>query len=165
SLQVLGIRYADSRVPESVATAYKSEDIFDHDTSHSTLPPCYLRHGPSELTVSPCTIRLSYAITAFGVQHVLVVGHTHCGGAAACMSVARTPSPSLAADTPLGRWLAPLTSIASSILEKTSNAPLDALVEENVRAQVANLSGAPAMQDAWEGGKTMSWIHELGYKI
>ncbi|KZP29602.1 hypothetical protein FIBSPDRAFT_884978 [Athelia psychrophila] len=31
----------------------------------------------------------------------------------------------------------------------------DALVEENVRGQVANLSKAPAVQDAWKGGKTM----------
>ncbi|KZP08312.1 hypothetical protein FIBSPDRAFT_995741 [Athelia psychrophila] len=58
-----------------------------------------------------------------------------------------------------------LTSIASSILERTPNAPLDALVEENVCALVVNLSKAPAMQDAWEGGKTMLWIHGLVHKI
>ncbi|KZP29603.1 carbonic anhydrase [Athelia psychrophila] len=155
SPKVLWIGCADSRVPESLVTACKPGDIFVHRNIANQF------HLDDDSAQSV----LSYAITALGVQHVLVVGHTHCGGAAACMSAARTPSTAPAADTPLGRWLAPLTSIASSIIEKAPNAPLDVLVEENVRAQVANLSKAPAVQAAWEGGKTMLWIHGLVYKI
>ncbi|KZP29579.1 hypothetical protein FIBSPDRAFT_851528 [Athelia psychrophila] len=63
------------------------------------------------------------------------------------------PSTSPAPDTPLTHCLASLSFIASSIIEKAPNAPLDALAEENVRAPVANLSKAPAVRDSWEGGR------------
>lgn len=75
------------------------------------------------------------------------------------------PDPAAAAASPLGRWLAPLTALAASLLAADPKAPLAALVEENVRAQVASLSRARVVQDAWAGGKTPLWIHGLVYKI
>ncbi|KAF7979736.1 hypothetical protein HWV62_39341 [Athelia sp. TMB] len=155
SPKVLWIGCADSRVPESLVTACKPGDIFVHRNIANQF------HLDDDSAASV----LAYAIGSLGVQHVLVVGHTLCGGAAACMSAAKDPSTAPAPGTPLGRWLTPLTSLAGSILEKTPNAPLDTLVEANVRTQVANLSQAPAVQAAWEGGKTLLWIHGLVYKI
>ncbi|KZP33137.1 hypothetical protein FIBSPDRAFT_1036270 [Athelia psychrophila] len=160
---VLWIGCAGSRVPESLVTACWPGDIVVH------------RNIANQFHLDDDSVQsvLSYAITALGVQHgsppPLSATRTAEAPLCACLLPAppappRPPTPCSPADILLTRWLASLTSIASSILEKTPNAPLDALVEENVRAQVANLTKAPAVQDVWEGGKTMLWIHGLVYK-
>jgi carbonic anhydrase len=72
---------------------------------------------------------------------VVVVGHTHCGGAAACVKIASAP-PSDPPDIPLIRWLTPLLKLAQSLnvasLESTEAVSL--LVKENVKRQVQNLA-------------------------
>ncbi|KZP06959.1 hypothetical protein FIBSPDRAFT_999279, partial [Athelia psychrophila] len=77
------VLWIGSRVPESLVTACKPGNIFVHRNIANQF------HLDDDSAQSV----LSYAITALGVQHVLVV-HTHCGGAAACMFAARTPSTS-----------------------------------------------------------------------
>ncbi|KZP29554.1 hypothetical protein FIBSPDRAFT_1038870 [Athelia psychrophila] len=67
-------------------------------------------------------------------------------------------------DTPLGRWLAPLMSIPSSSLGKTLNAPIDVLVEENVRMRLVNLTQGPGGAGRVRGRKTMLWTLGLVYK-
>ncbi|KAL1738924.1 carbonic anhydrase, partial [Schizophyllum fasciatum] len=118
---------------------------------------------------------LSYAVDHLGVEHVVVVGHSECGGATACLNAsvqlledADKPAvcdPAQAVDAPLNRWLAPLTRLAADL--KLSSAPrdeaLDALVEENVKAQVENIIQTPTIQKAWQNGKSPRgkevWVH------
>ena len=106
---------------------------------------------------------LSYAVEHVGVAHVLLVGHTNCGGAAACAKAAAqppAPSPSPAAD-PLGRWLAPLTELARGL---GPDGDLTALVEANVRMQVENLAQSDVLQRAWAAGKDVQvhgWVYDL----
>jgi carbonic anhydrase len=61
-----------------------------------------------------------YAIHHLGVRHVVVAGHTKCGGAAAC-SAAAARSDGLVdpgaggEDAAINSWLAPLTKIAKDL--------------------------------------------------
>jgi carbonic anhydrase len=83
---------------------------------------------------------LTYAVEALGVTEIAVVGHTCCGGAAACLA-ASTKQDGKAEDAPLSRWLAPLRELAKELkLEETDEkAALRLLVEENVKVQVGFL--------------------------
>ncbi|KAL1693341.1 carbonic anhydrase [Schizophyllum commune] len=191
--RVLWIGCADSRVPESVVTAARPGDIFVHRNiakyvvllpaggSHPDAPrlppfspPLRTRSQFHPDDISAHAV-LSYAVDHLGVEHVVVVGHSECGGATACLNAsvqlleddARTPccDPSQPAEAPLNRWLAPLTKLAAEL--KLSSAPrdeaLDALVEENVKAQVENIIQSQTIQKAWQNGKSPRgkevWVH------
>ncbi|KAH9915939.1 carbonic anhydrase [Epithele typhae] len=148
SPKVLWIGCSDSRVPESVVTASKPGDIFVHRNIANQFHP----DDDSALSV------LTYAIEHVGVQHVVLVGHTNCGGAAACAQMAAAPP--AATDSPLMRWLAPLVALARA----NPDADLTTLVEENVRAQVAKLAECPIVVNAWAKGKDVQvhgWVYEL----
>jgi carbonic anhydrase len=111
---------------------------------------------------------------------VVVVGHTECGGAAACFNAANAPTyspnkaiatdPSLPPNAPLNRWLSPLTHLAASLqLSSTPKAEaLPILVEENVRMQVQNLCQTPIVANAWANksakGKDV-WVHGWVYDL
>lgn len=95
---------------------------------------------------------------------VVVVGHTECGAAAACFGACKTyipgqipvTVPSQPSDSPLNRWLVPLTTLAAN-LQISSVPPQEALpvlVRENVMAQVQNLCQTEVIRKAWANGKS-----------
>ncbi|KAH9851190.1 carbonic anhydrase [Lenzites betulinus] len=150
--KVLYFGCSDSRVPESVVTASKPGDIFVHRNIANQFHPS----DDSALAV------LTYAVVHVGVQHVIIVGHTNCGGAAACHAAAQAnPAPAEDAPPPadpLGRWLAPLTELARE------HEDLTALVEANVRAQVEHIAESDVMKGVWAQGKEVQvhgWVYEL----
>ncbi|KAJ6623478.1 carbonic anhydrase [Mycena sp. CBHHK59/15] len=169
--QVLWIGCSDSRVPESVVTAVRPGEIFVH------------RNIANQFQLEDNSVQsvLTYAVDHLGVEHVVIVGHTGCGGAAACFGAACSPSfsasatscivdPGLPADASLNEWLTPLTKLVASL--KLSSVPpeeaLPLIVEENVKMQVENLSQAKTIVDAWahksRKGKDV-WIHGWVYDL
>lgn len=89
---------------------------------------------------------------------VIVVGHTECGGAKACLAATQragfSPKPPFATilglpvEDPLNRWLEPLTTFVASL-----NAPtLPQVVEANIKHQVDNLCKTKTIVDAWTKG-------------
>ncbi|GJE98258.1 carbonic anhydrase [Phanerochaete sordida] len=150
--KVLWIGCADSRVPESVIMACKPGEVF---VTRNIANQVHL-HDDSIQSV------LTYAIAELGVEHVVVVGHSHCGGVAACLGAAAAPP--AAPSAPLGRWLAPLTDLARAL---HGPQPLE-LVEANVRAQVQQLLQTDAVRAAWgaDRGKTQlvgvhGWVYDI----
>lgn len=157
-IQVLWIGCADSRVPESVVLACKPGEVFvTRNIAKYVLPPSLAYrthltkplspHSQVHLHDDSILSVLTYAIAELGVEHVVVVGHSNCGGVAACLNAAHAP-PSKPT-TPLGRWLAPLTQLAQDMSAGGSApAPID-LVEESVRAQVEQVVRSEVIQAAW----------------
>ncbi|PCH42272.1 carbonic anhydrase [Wolfiporia cocos MD-104 SS10] len=146
--KILWIGCADSRVPESVLTVSKPGDIFVHRNIANQV------HLEDDNILSV----LTYAVWEVGVTHVIVVGHTHCGGAAACCAAAQAPV-ATPPSTPLERWLAPLTAIA----RENGYTPAE-LVEANVREQVANAAKTEQLRSAWEAGKDVKlygWVYDI----
>ncbi|KAI0311819.1 carbonic anhydrase [Amylostereum chailletii] len=157
SPKVLWIGCADSRVPESVLTASRPGDIFVHRNIANQFP----LEDDNALSV------LTYAVDHLGVEHVVVVGHTSCGGAAACYQASLDPdSAHSEPTTALGRWLAPLTALAISLgLADVPNKAdaLAALVEANVKAQVKNVCATAPIVEAWAKGRV--WVHGWVYDL
>ena len=110
---------------------------------------------------------LTYAVEHVGVEHVVIVGHTNCGGAAACRDAASAAASAdhehghgHAADSPLKRWLGPLTDLARALPE----VDLTVLAEENVKMGVNNLAACDIIKRAWAAGKDVKvhgWLYEL----
>ncbi|KDR81755.1 hypothetical protein GALMADRAFT_59568 [Galerina marginata CBS 339.88] len=162
----LWIGCADSRVPESVVTGSKPGDIFVHRNIANQF---HVDDG-NALAV------LRYAVEHLNVEHVVVVGHTSCGGAGACLAAAQSPTfssngpiatiPTLPADADLNKWLDPLTRLAASLkLAPDQGDAVNILVEANVKKQVDNLAKTEIMRNAWAKGQKLSvhgWVYELG---
>lgn len=98
---------------------------------------------------------------------VVVVGHTNCGGAAACYKAVASGGPPPEPTTPLARWLAPLTALAGALDLKDlpEHEALTKIVEASVRAQVKNVVETAPVKDAWDGGKKNLWVHGLVYDL
>ncbi|KAH9915940.1 carbonic anhydrase [Epithele typhae] len=149
--KVLWIGCADSRVPQSVVTASLPGDIFVHRNIANQF------HPADDNAVSA----LAYAVEHVAVEHILVVGHTGCGGVKAAQDAAghEPPAPP---ETPLDRWLAPLVALARA----HPGGDLTALVEANVRAQVDEVVKSDVVTEAWakdepKGLEVHGWVYEL----
>ncbi|KAG7092714.1 hypothetical protein E1B28_009044 [Marasmius oreades] len=164
SPKVLWIGCADSRVPETTLTGSRPGEIF----VHRNIANQFHSDDDSVLAV------LTYAVDFVGVEHVVIVGHTQCGGAAACFEASGsfvpgkpvTTVPTLPAEAPLNKWLEPLTTLAASL--QLSSIPaaeaLLKLVEENVKVQVENLARSSVIVNAWKNEKRV-WIHGWVYDL
>jgi carbonic anhydrase len=114
------------------------------------------------------------------IYSVIIVGHSHCGGAAASLKAAQAPNfvpevpvitvDSEPADSPLNRWLEPLTLLAYSLqLPDSGYESLETLVRENIKAQVENLANTETIVEAWTKGTPIKqkvfihgWVYDLG---
>ena len=116
----------------------------------------------------------------FAYISVIIVGHSQCGGAAASLKAALAPnfvpkSPIITvggepADSPLNRWLEPLTLLAYSLqLPDDSDKSIETVVRENVKAQVESLANTETIYKAWTQGTPKKqkvfihgWVYDLG---
>ncbi|KAG8688710.1 hypothetical protein FRC09_012768 [Ceratobasidium sp. 395] len=159
SPKVLWIGCADSRVPESTVLGCKPGEVFVHRNIANQFPP----EDDSALAV------LTYAVENLGVEHIVIAGHTQCGGAAACHAAAQTLNSAGPPTTPLARWLGPLTDLAASLAQEKhdahdTSAELASLVDANVRKQVENVVDTDVIQRAWAAGKQV-YVHGWVYVI
>jgi len=79
--KILWLGCSDSRVQESDATMALPGNIF----VHRNIANQFHLHDDNALSV------LAYAVRALGVQHVVIVGHEHCGGVITAMHGASHP--------------------------------------------------------------------------
>ncbi|KAJ3991429.1 carbonic anhydrase [Lentinula boryana] len=172
SPHTLWIGCGDSRVPETVITGTRPGDIFVNRNVGNQV-----QFGDENLMAT-----LVFAVHELGVRNVIVCGHTYCGAVNASFRASgsiipgRTPITlnSHAADSPLNRFLAPLTtSIANLItsLQISSVAEEEAipiLIRENVKVQVDNLCETEVVKNAWRDrpqGQELTihgWLYDVG---
>jgi carbonic anhydrase len=104
---------------------------------------------------------LEYAILHLEVKHVVVGGHTHCGGVGAALAGV--------SDGAVGAWLSGLRDLATSYSSELASLPslldrANRLAEINVVAQVRNVLLSKPFKQALEEGKAPTvhgWIFDL----
>jgi len=160
--KVLWLGCSDSRIPESVITASPPGDIFVHRNIANQI------HPDDESALAVITYSVGHLLNSDGahsVEHILVVGHTQCGGAKAALQAVTGPPPDV--EPVLGRWLTPLIELAGSLNLKAVpyEEALTKLVEESVRVQVGNVAKSEPVRKAWESGRKNLWVHGLVYEL
>ncbi|KAG2356918.1 carbonic anhydrase, partial [Suillus spraguei] len=82
---------------------------------------------------------------------VILVGHTNCGGAMACIEAAKSTAAKPDASSPLTRWLGPLTALVRSLDLSACSASeaLNKVVEANIIKQVDNICKSEPITTAW----------------
>ena len=105
-------------------------------------------------TSSVVTSAIEYAVTTLKVEHIIVCGHTHCGGIAAAISDTATGN--------VQQWLAPLRQLYLSQQHCMGDAEhTTALSELNVKHQVATIAALSALRDTSQAVCIHGWLFQV----
>lgn len=150
SPEILWIGCADSRCPETTILGLQPGDIFCHRNIANILVPTDI----NSLSV------IQYAVQYLKVKHIIVCGHTSCGGIAAAL-----------ANKKLGlidTWLMPLRHLRQQNLKMLEKLPEKEqslkMVDLNVRRSVSVLLENPVVIDAMveRGMQVHGVIYDVG---
>jgi carbonic anhydrase len=148
--QHLWIGCADSRVPANELVGLLPGEMFVHRNvgnvvSHSDL---------NALSV------IQFAVDALHVRHIIVVGHSRCGGVVAALQNRRLGL--------VDNWLRHVQDVRNSHWEflqtLSESRQVDALVELNVLEQARNVCLSTVVEDAWHRGQAVvvhGWVYGL----
>jgi carbonic anhydrase len=148
--QYLWIGCADSRVPANELVGLLPGELFVHRNVANVVVPTDLN----------CLSVLQFAVDLLKVRHVIVVGHSNCGGVKAVLANSRVGL----ADN----WLSHVHDVKNrhqTWLESLrSEKRLDALCELNVLEQSRNVCRTTVVVDAWQRGQEVvvhGWVYGL----
>jgi carbonic anhydrase len=140
----------DSRLDSVAMFGAEPGDLFVVRNVANLIPPYnpdHSHHGTSAA--------IEYAVRNLRVAHIVIVGHSNCGGVEACHQMCSGNAPELAATGSfVGRWM----DILRPAYERTANASgtleerLEALEKDAVRHSLDNLAGFPFVSEAVRGG-------------
>jgi carbonic anhydrase len=148
--QVMIISCCDSRVLVSEMFQADAGDYFVHRNLAALVPP-YRAPGGFHGTLST----IEYAVRTLEVSHMIVVGHSGCGGVEGCHDLCTGDAPELEAETSyVGTWLrllAPSYDAVSHIHDRAAR--LAALEREGVLLSLRNLMTLPFVREAVAAGR------------
>ncbi|KAL2829521.1 carbonic anhydrase [Aspergillus cavernicola] len=148
--KTLWIGCSDSRCPETTLLELQPGDVFVHRNIANIL---------HETDLNSSTV-IKYAIDHLHVKHVVVCGHTHCGGVAAALSDEPVTLP----------WLLPLQQLYRDNIAELEKLPAEKgarrLVELNVLAGVNTLKQTDVVLEAMQKSlKVYGLVYDVGSGI
>jgi carbonic anhydrase len=148
--QYLWIGCADSRVPANELVDLLPGELFVHRNVANVVAHSDL----NALSV------IQFAVDGLKVQHIIVVGHSNCGGVRAALN-----------DLRLGlvdnwiRHVKDVRQLHQPLLDQIApERRLDALCELNVLEQARNVCTTTILEDAWARGQSVvvhGWVYGL----
>ena len=148
--QYLWIGCADSRVPANELVDLAPGELFVHRNVANVVVHSDLN----------CLSVIQFATDLLKVQHILVVGHSGCGGVRAALN-----------DTRVGladNWIRHVQDVRNRHQDWLASLPaaqqVDALGELNVIEQARNVCQTTIVQDAWTRGQALvvhGWFYGL----
>ena len=151
SPEYLWVGCCDSRMPAEMVTGMEPGDMLVY------------RNVANLVTTrdTSCMAAIQFAVESLQVKHIIVTGHTNCGG----VQAAYTDQ----ASGELREWLQPISELCDCHKDQLDNIRdehdrINRLVELNIEQQVLNLSDLPVIQNAWKNGQQLS-IHGCLYDV
>jgi carbonic anhydrase len=149
--QYLWIGCSDSRVPANDLVGLLPGELF----VHRNVANLVVHSDLNALSV------VQYAVDVLKVAHIIVVGHSQCGGVRAALLGRRAGL--------VDNWLRHVQDVRDAhqgLLNCIDDEArrLDALVELNVLEQARNLCHTTIVKDAWDRGQTVvihGWVYGL----
>jgi carbonic anhydrase len=138
------ISCCDSRVHVTSIFGADEGEFFIHRNVANLVPP-YNPDGEYHGT----SAAVEYAVNALGVAHVVVLGHSNCGGVKGCHDMCSGHAPELLAKTSfVGRWMDILRPGYDRIANLPMSEQIGALEREAVLVSLENLMTFPFVRDA-----------------
>jgi len=146
----LWIGCSDSRVPANELVGLLPGELFVHRNIANVVVHSDLN----------CLSVVQFATDMLKVKHIIVVGHSGCGGVRAALLGASVGL----ADNWL-RFVQDVRQRHQALLDTVSpERRVDALVELNVVEQALNVCQTTVVQDAWASGQPLT-VHGLFYQL
>jgi carbonic anhydrase len=144
------IACCDSRVAVTSVFGQRIGELFVHRNIANLVPP-YTPDGKHHGTGAA----VEFAVTVLKVEHILVMGHSRCGGVRGCMDMCEGAAPHL--DEPaslVGRWLDVLRPAYARVVDVKDGADRQtALEKEGIQLSLENLLGYPFVAEAVDAGR------------
>ncbi|CAG7949819.1 unnamed protein product [Penicillium olsonii] len=140
--QILWIGCSDSRCPETTFLGLHPGDVFVHRNIANVM-------HPGDLSSSAV---IEYAVQYLRVSHVVVCGHTACGGVAAAMGNKNLGI--------LDPWLLPLRQLRERNLELLSN-----MTADEAAMKLAELNVREGLNVVKQKGVVLNAIQERGLQL
>ena len=138
------ISCCDSRVHVTSIFGADEGEFFIHRNVANLVPPYNPdgeRHGTSAA--------VEYAVTSLGVAHIVVLGHSNCGGVKGCHDMCSGHAPQLEEKTSfVGRWMDILRPGYLRVLGLPLDLQVRALEKEAVLVSLENLMTFPFVSEA-----------------
>lgn len=154
--RVLFITCSDSRIDPNLITNAEVGELFVIRNAGNIIPPFGAANGGEGAAVE-------YAVQALGVEHVIVCGHSHCGGMKGLLKRS-----SLEEEMPLVyEWLRHAEATRQLLKENYSHLDGETLLEvavaENVLTQIENLRTYPVIHSKLYRNKLHlhAWIYHI----
>jgi carbonic anhydrase len=148
--QYLWIGCADSRVPANELVGLLPGELF----VHRNVANLVVHSDLNALSV------IQFAVDALQVRHIIVVGHSNCGGVRAAMTNQRAGL--------VDNWLRHVQDVRDMHQGFLASLPealrVNALVELNVLEQARNVCHTTVAADAWQRGQSVAvhgWVYGL----
>ncbi|MDJ0821139.1 MAG: carbonic anhydrase [Paracoccaceae bacterium] len=143
------IACCDSRVQVTSIFGADQGEFFVHRNIANLVPtyePDGMHHGTSAA--------VEYAVTALKVAHVVVLGHSQCGGVQGCLDMCTGKAPELE-DTSsfVGRWMDILRPGYEAIKDVAKEDQARALEKQAVVVSLTNLMNYPFVRSAVDEGE------------
>ena len=154
------ISCCDSRVHVTSIFGADEGEFFIHRNIAGLVPP-YTPDGKNHGT----SAAVEYAVKALKVAHLIVMGHTKCGGVAGCHAMCSGHAPDLEEESSfVGRWMDILRPGYDRVTGLPEAEQIPALEREAVTVSLENLMGFPFVREAVESGQMSlhGLIHDIG---
>ena len=149
------ISCCDSRVHVTSIFGADEGEFFIHRNVANLVPP-YNADGQTHGT----SAAVEYAVTSLGVAHIVVLGHSNCGGVKGCHDMCSGHAPELEEKSSfVGRWMDILRPGYDRIAHLPEMDRLRALEKEAVVVSLENLMTFPFVRRAVE--EDMLTLHGL----
>ncbi|PKP84803.1 MAG: carbonic anhydrase [Alphaproteobacteria bacterium HGW-Alphaproteobacteria-2] len=150
----------DSRVHVTSIFGADTGEFFIHRNIANLVPP-YAPDGDHHGT----SAAVEYAVRVLKVAHLIVLGHSSCGGVAGCMAMCEGRAPEL--DEPgsfIGRWMDILRPAHAGVADITSEAERALALEQRaVLVSLENLMTFPFVRERVEA-QTLT-LHGLWHDV
>lgn len=138
------ISCCDSRVHVTAIFGADEGEIFIHRNIANLVPP-YNPDGHHHGT----SAAIEYAVTTLKVSHILVLGHSGCGGVEGCYGMCSGTAPDLdAANSFVGRWMDILRPCYDTLPQGDDATRIRALEKASVLVSMENLMSFPFVKQA-----------------
>ena len=145
--KIMIISCSDSRVDPAILFGTRPGELFVIRNVANLVPPFSPTgdyHGTSAA--------IEYAVTSLGVAHIIVLGHSGCGGVNGCHAMCSGKAPELEKNTSfVGRWMDILRPGFERVKHlETEEMQIAALEREGVLVSLENLMSFPFVKQAVE---------------
>ena len=141
--KALVISCCDSRVMATDLFGAEQGDFFMHRNIASLVPPYQIGDGYHGTSAA-----IEYAVTALKVPHIMIIGHSLCGGVQGCADMCAGRAPQLKeASSFVGRWMDILAPKYEKVAHLDGREQSFALEQEAVLTSLENLMTFPFVAD------------------